>query len=170
MQTQKSDEKFEELQSLSNEQLNELNSSPVALKHFTRSLKIPVAPIDQSLSQLRSYIREADLSVRQLESECQSKRDQLLQEVDHFHVAKERLKGTVDEIKEYRSRYSERNLSELMQKASVADEEKSEACAESFLGGHIGADQFLTEYLQVRTDHHKKRVTADRRLKFQRDT
>lgn len=170
MQSQKSDWKVEELQSLSYDQLNELNSTPAALQHFMRSLKKPVAPIDQSLTQLRNYIREADTSIRQLEAECQSKRDQLLSEVDHFHAAKERLKRSVDEIKEYRSRYSERNLTELMQKASIADEEKSEACAESFLGGVVGADQFLSEYLQVRTDHHKKRVTADRRVKFQRET
>jgi len=135
-----------------------------------RTLEKPVAPLDQSLTKLRCEIQDADKFLHQLESDCQSKRDQLLLEVDHYHSAKERLRGTVDEIKEYKSRYSERNLSELMQKASMEDEEKSEACAESFLEGGVDADMFLAKYLQVRTDHHKKRVLSDRRGKQNRET
>lgn len=156
-----------ELSKLKPEELQELSQNPVALKSFVRSLQNQkqTESINQNISAVRNQIDELLSERRRLADDIETKRGQLLQEVDRYHSLRERLQQTASGIKEYRSRYSVRNLCDLMQASSLADEEQSEKCAENFLAGHLDVDQFLAGYVELRRSHHKKKVTVDRKLR-----
>jgi hypothetical protein len=55
-----------------------------------------------------------------------------------------------------------------MQQSSVADEEQSDACAEHFLAGKCDVEQFVSNYIKVRSEHHKKKVVVERIGKINR--
>ena len=49
-----------------------------------------------------------------------------------------------------------------MFQSSLVDEEKSERFAEEFLAGNLNVEQFSTDYIKIRRDHHKKKVAVER--------
>ena len=95
--------------------------------------------------------------------QVETKRASLLTELDKYHATCETLRRTTSAIKEHRARFSQRNLCDLMQQSSIADEEQSDACAENFLAGNCDdVEQFVSDYIKVRSDHHKKKVAVER--------
>jgi ESCRT-I complex subunit VPS37 len=162
------------LSNLSLEELKELDENPVALKLFLRALFSPepqavetkevrlIRMADQNLSELRRQITAVIAERRSLSEQVESKRATLLQQLDQFNATRESLRVTTSSIEEHRGRYSSRNLSDLMQQSSLADEEKSEKFAEKFLAGNLDVEQFVTGYIQVRQGHHKKKVAVEK--------
>ena len=173
-QVANSESSFSQLSNLSLEELKELDENPAALKLFLRALISPepqasetkevslIRIADQNLSELRRQIAAVIAERRSLSEQVESKRATLLQQLDRFNATRDSLTATTSSIQEHRDRYSSRNLSDLMQQSSVADEEKSEKFAEKFLAGNLDVEQFVAGYIQVRIGHHKKKVAVEK--------
>ena len=94
--------------------------------------------------------------------QVETKRASLLSELDKYHATRETLLQTTSAIKQHRVRFSQRNLCDLMQQSSLADEEESDKCADNFLAGKCDVEQFVSNYIKLRSDHHKKKVAVER--------
>ena len=162
-----------ELSTLTADELKELNENPVALKSFVRTLSrnecqmkstgVQVLRLaDEKMSEMRSQIDVQVAERRRLSDEVEEKRAMLLTSLDRFNTTRETLLQTTNSIKYYRTRYSTKNLCELMFQSSLVDEEKSERFAEEFLAGNLNVEQFSTDYIKIRRDHHKKKVAVER--------
>jgi len=117
---------------------------------------------DEHLSEIRRQIDASVVDRRRLSEEVEQKRATLLASLDRFNSTRESLLQTTNSIKEHRSRYSTKNLCELMFQSSLADEEKSEKFAEEFLAGNANVEQFVTDYIKIRSNHHKKKVAVEK--------
>ena len=165
---------FPELSKLTVDELKELDENPVALQLFLRNLRLPESHpetrkefqtlrlVDDALSEMRCQIDSAVAERRHLVDDVEQKRASLLASLDRFHSSREALTSTTTAIKQHRERYSAQNLCELMQQSSLVDEEKSEKCADEFLAGNSNVEQFVADYVKIRSDHHKKKVAVEK--------
>ena len=56
---------------------------------------------------------------------------------------------------------SEKDKSTKINPVKIAEEESSEVCAEDYLSGKLTTDQFLSEYVKLRSRHHQTKAKME---------
>lgn len=152
-----------EVSRLTEAELDDLKCDEVALRKFCQGLNnAAMEAIDTDLECAKKSVVEALEHNRGLCQSVEAKSKELAEKGERVQEAKCRVRQLSDQLKVYQDKYSGSSLKKQTEKASLEDEAASELCAEEFLAGRQkNLEQFVSDYLRLRSGHHAKKVCSD---------
>ena len=144
-----------------------MNSSEAALNAFVRDkVKTPFRDrYAKDVAAMRQDVEKLLEANVKLEKDLEEKRNAILEKIPEVNTLKaetQHLALQVDE--EIRGRFSKASLVEDLRKASLADEEKSDAIAEEFLAGNVDLETFRKDYIALRSRFHVRKAKREKFL------
>jgi len=159
-----------EIKALDLSELEEMCSCKGSLKKFVhRDLKNPaMESLDSSISKSRATVDKLLRDNRELSKELQSKRAALDQRRLTRQSISEDLAKLESRVQIKRSDNTLSAIGKSLQSKCDKDEEESDSIAENFLQGRLTADDFLSQYIRLRSSHHQTKAKLDDVLKTSR--
>ena len=158
-----------EIEELSQEQLEELKKDPVAFGVFYRKLEVAtMTTLDGHAGHLKKEIQSLldssnDCnSGRSLTEELEDKKQLFLERKQEFHSICQTSRDKVELLKSTMETLDTFKLCDNLSIASQTDELESDKCAEAFLAGDMPLDDFLADYVNIRTRHHIRKSKVER--------
>lgn len=100
-----------------------------------------------------------------LAAELRAKQSSLDEKRQALQEAKDAAAATASQLNNGAERLSKSVLCDNLLMASQADEMESERCAEQFLQGDLKLEEFLTQYVSIRAQHHGRKTKHDQLIK-----
>ena len=158
-----------EIEELSKEQLEELKNDPIAFGVFYRKLDVTtMTTLDGHATLLKKDIQSlldssSDCySSQRLAKELEDKKQLFLERKQEFHSISQTSRDKVEQLKSLVETLNTFKLCDNLSIASHTDELESDKCAEAFLAGDMPLDDFLADYVNVRTRHHIRKSKVER--------
>lgn len=157
-----------EIEQLSKDELERLQSNPLAFSAFCRKLNISMfASMEEKSAQLKRDVDSMMTTNVSLTAELRAKQSTLEEKREALQEAKDAAAATASQLNKGAERLSKSVLCDNLLKASQADETESERCAEQFLQGDLKLEDFLNQYVSVRCQHHGRKTKYDKLMRNQ---
>jgi len=151
-----------ELEDLEVSELQELKGDQRALRAFLKSLPNPdMDSLDSKIKQERESVsvklgenKAAVAKVTDKKAELDglvATHQELCQKVLHLEA----------KVESARSKNTLASIGGTLKAKAAADEERSEECAEKYLSGDMTTEEFLADYIKLRSDHHRTKAKLD---------
>lgn len=152
-----------EIQKLSQEELKTLQTDQLAFKVFSRQLNVTMlSSMEENSGKLKKEIMSLVQTNAKLASELDGKKDSFQSKLNDLENSRKVTADMKKDLFEGAQKLAQPVLCDNLLAASHADECESEACADQFLSGNLPIDDFLTRYIQSRTQHHVRKTKHDR--------
>merc|ERR1711997_700640 len=152
-----------EIEKLSKEELKELQTDQLAFKVFSRQLNVSMlSSMDESTEKLKEEILSSIETNDKLTHELVEKKEIFQLKLSELESAKKNTSEKKRGLVESAEQLAQPVLCDNLLAASHTDECESEKCADQFLSGNLSIDDFLTQYIQTRTQHHVRKTKHDR--------
>ena len=151
-----------EVAALTDSELEELNDNKPALLNFCHNLENPIMQtMETNYETLLNEIESISEVNETLTSAFKDKKESLVGHQKECDEQRANIENVRKRVEKAQNQYSVTNLSKILDKCTVADEEESEKCAENFLNGESSVEEFIKEYTTIRTSHFKKKAKLD---------
>ena len=150
------------LSELEKDDLEDIINDEGAMDKFLDTISYP--PLDNMVDNIASMeenIKAQAESNIELQNQIESVRDSLLNKVQEYHSKKAEMDQLHGELSALRARVGGAVLADRLVRLSVSNEEQSDTVAERFLARELGVEQFLQDYIKIRTDCHLQKLKAD---------
>jgi ESCRT-I complex subunit VPS37 len=147
---------------LTDSELEELNENKTALLKFCQELDNPIMQsTEDNYQKLKNEIESTVEQNEELSAALKPKRESLVKQYQEYDKQRSEYDSIRTRVEKANSVFSVTNMSKILEAVSVADEDRSDKCAEDFLNGGLSVDMFLKEYTTLRTSHIKKKAKFD---------
>jgi len=151
-----------ELEGLSTAELEELKSDEIATRAFLKSVANPdMDALDKVISDSREAVSKRVEENRQLVQAVSDKKTEL----EGLRSCQANLCDKVKELEAKVQMARERNtlasIGGALKTQCTKEEESSEECAEDYLSGKLTTDEFLSEYVKLRSRHHQTKAKLE---------
>ena len=151
-----------ELKDLSQAELEELNTDSRALQAFTKTLQNPAMDsVESKIQTTRDSVSKLVEQNRGLCDQVKSKKSDLDQRLSDHQMLIGEVKELEDRVEAARSQNTLATIGDILKTQCFKDEEESESCAERYLQGDVSTDEFLSDYIKLRSQHHQKKAKLD---------
>merc|ERR1711997_630786 len=152
-----------EIEKLSKEELKELQTDQLAFKVFSRQLNVTMlSSMDESTAKLKEEILSLVETNEKLTNELVEKKEIFQLKLSELESAKKNTSEKKRGLVESAEQLAQPVLCDNLLAASHTDECESEKCADQFLSGNLSIDDFLTQYIQTRSQHHVRKTKHDK--------
>ena len=115
-----------------------------------------------NITSLEDNIRAQAKHNIALQSEIETLRDTLLNRVQEYHAKKQEMEELHSKLSDMEAKVRGDVLADKLVRMSVSKEEVSDNIADKFLACELGVDQFLQDYIKIRTECHLQKLKADK--------
>ena len=152
-----------EVEQLSHVEIEEIKTDPLALDVFSGKLNVAMfSQMDEDAKAVRNEINALTVSNSQLCKVLDEKRQAFQDRFASIHTARDLTHRTAISLQESSEKLSQSKICDNLLRSCHNDEADSETCAETFLRGDMTAEEFLAEYVPLRSNYHKKKTTYDK--------
>jgi len=153
-----------EIEKLSKEELKALQTDQLAFKVFSRQLNVTMlSSMEDTSEKLNKEIMTLVQSNAKLANELDEKKDNFQTKLTDLETSRRVAADMKKDLFEGGAQQLTKPvLCDKLLTASHTDECESEACADQFLSGNLPIDDFLTQYIQSRTQHHVRKTKHDK--------
>lgn len=152
-----------EIAKLSEEELKTLQTDQLAFNVFSRQLNVTaLSSMEDHSENVKKEIMSFVETNAKLANELNEKKDDYQSKLNDLELSKKVTADMKKGLFEGAQRLTKTALCDNLLAASHEDECESEACADQFLSGNLPIDDFLTKYIQSRTQHHVRKTKHDR--------
>ena len=162
-QQQSADLVRKHLMQLEKDELQDIIDNEGALEKFLSGVSYP--PLDNMVDNIASMEENIKAQAKHniaLQGEIETLRDTLLNRVQEYHAKKQEMEQLHGELSEREARVRGDVLADKLVRMSVSKEEISDNIADKFLACELGVDQFLQDYIKIRTECHLQKLKADK--------
>ncbi|EEB14800.1 odorant receptor, putative [Pediculus humanus corporis] len=152
---------FPELISLSNEELQLLNSNPDKLDDFVSSLKpcIDFNKLIESRFQDVETLAKNNLSKQ---GKLENVKKQIFSQMEQAKELKKSFEIKSKEFENLSQKYQPLNICHVLRLEAINSDEESEIIAEKFLNKEIDIEKFLLEYVEKRKISHIRKTKEEK--------
>jgi len=151
-----------EVAALSDSELEELNDNEPALLNFCQNLENPIMQtMELNYKKLQDEIASISEVNKALSNAMKNKKESLVNNKEQYDEHRSKVETIRDRVHKVQNQHSITNLSKILEKSTLADEEESEQCADNFLNGDSNVEEFIKKYTAIRTNHFKKKAKLD---------
>ena len=151
------------LSELGKDELEDILNEEGALDKFIDSISYP--PLDNMVDNIASMEEnikaQAENNIK-MQVQIESLRDSLLNKVQEYHGKKSQMEELHHKLSEMKMRVSGDVLADKCLRLSVSNEEESDKIADKFLSKELTVEEFLQDYIKIRTDCHLLKLKADK--------
>ena len=151
------------LSQMEKEDLQDILGDDGALEKFVSEISYP--PLETTLDNITSMednIRAQAENNTKLQQEIELLKDSLLNKVQDYHSKKADVEVLYKKCTDLKQRVSSEVMADKLIRLSVSNEEESDKIAEQFLSRELSVDDFLQDYIKIRTDCHLQKLKADK--------
>ena len=152
-----------EIEKLSKEELKALLTDQLAFTVFSRQLNVTMlSSMEEGSEKLKKEIMSLVQNNAKLANELDKKKDNFQTRLNVLEESRKVTEDMKKELFEGAQQLTKPVICDNLLAASHTDECKSEACADQFLSGNLPIDDFLTQYIESRTQHHVRKTKHDK--------
>lgn len=151
------------LMELEMDEMQDIIENDGALEKFLSVVSYP--PLENMADNITSMEENIKAQAKHnidLQSEIECLRDTLLNRVQEYHTKKQEMEELHNKLSEMGARVRGDVLADRLVRMSVSNEEESDNIADKFLARELGVDQFLQDYIKIRTECHLQKLKADK--------
>ena len=158
-----------EIEQLGKEQLEEIKSDPRALDSFSRKLNVAMfSTMEDRTTSVKGEIQTLTESNSSLSKTLLEKQGKFQENYDSLKGAKEKTALAAQGLKSSCDNFSQATLCDNLLNSCQKDEAGSESCAEHFLNGDLPIEDFISQYVQLRSQYHLKKTKYEKLLNSKR--
>ncbi len=154
-----------ELESMSLAELTELKEDPVALQSFCQKQIRDHNLFADHERQSKSLTKDISSTVEasyELRERIESKQKEVEAKIQQHSSMKEDVRQVRDSLSALRGQSSTSEVRDNLKQSSFQLETESEKMADQFLSKKMPLEDFLSSYLEARTQYHLKKAKSDR--------
>lgn len=155
-----------EIENLTKEELENIQKDPLAFSVFCRKLIIPtISTMEEKSCKLKAEINETIETNAKLAKDLGQQKKLLDQKSAEFQETKMNAAQTARQLQESSTQLSKSVICDKLSTSSQRDESESEGLAEQFLSGDLPLDEFVSQYIKARTQHHSRKTKHEKLLR-----
>jgi len=152
-----------EIESLSRPELEAIQSDPLAFNVFCRQLKVSMfTSMEEQSQNLKEEIKSISQVNAELTKELETKQQIFKDKKVELEQARSEALSKATSLRESAGALNKSQICDNLLIASHSDETESEKCAEKFLSGDMGLEDFLTKYIDKRAKHHERKIKHEK--------